>query len=113
MGCLDLGHSPSEPGLEGSKRAGLAGGVAGGGLLGEGAVAAAGTSSSCFCKALGENNSSESEGSDGQSMSAVGRSHGLATGCSKGPTAEAMVAREWDMAWISWVMDTRCLFALC
>lgn len=107
-----MGHSPSEAGLEGSERARLAGEAAGGGLLGEGAVAAAGTSGSWFCGVLGGNKSSRLEGSDGQSMSAVGASHGLATGCSKGPTAGAMVARERDMARISRVMDTRCLFAL-
>lgn len=35
----------------------------------------------------------------------------MAVGCSKGPTAEVTVARVRDIAWISWVMDTRCLFA--
>lgn len=82
-------------------------------LTWEGAVAATGSSGSCLCRVLGSSNSSMPEGSDGHSMSVGWGSCGLPVDCSKGPTAEAMLARDWDMARISWVMDTKCLFALC
>lgn len=112
VGCLESGHSSSEAGLVGSELAGLAAGVARGGLLLEGAVAAGETSGSCLCRLPGENNSSISEGNDSQSLSSAGRPWGQATGCSKAPMAEAMVARELETAPISLVTDSRCLFAL-